>query len=70
MDTQTRAGTEVEVMQKFEEASVLFEHAQNFVGASHIYFREPERAVLAAKIGHSAEERDAMRAAAFAAETL
>lgn len=70
MDAQARAGAKMKVMEEFEEASVLFEDAQNIIGASHVNLGEPEGAVLAPKIGHSAEKRDAMRAATFAAKAL
>ena len=38
MDAQARAGTQIEVDEKFEEVGILFVNAQDFVIVSHLSF--------------------------------
>jgi hypothetical protein len=70
VDAQARARAKVKSVEKFQESRVAFVDAQNFAGPSYLDLGEPEGAVLAAKMGHPAKERDTMRAAAIAAEAI
>jgi hypothetical protein len=49
---------------------ILFVDAHYLVGMSEFCFGEADGAMFATKLLHAAEERDAVRAAAVAAEAL
>ena len=70
MDAEAGAGPEAEVHEEFEKLRILFVDAHYLVGTAHFGFGEADGTVFAAEFLHAAEERDAVRAAAVAAEAF
>jgi len=70
MDAEAGAGPEAEVHEKSEELGILFVDAHYLVGTADFGFRKAQSTMFAAEFLHAAEKRDAVGAAAVAAEAF
>ena len=70
VNAKARSGSKIEIHEKLEKVRIFLVNAQNFVRVAHFGFRKAHRAMFAAEILHAAEERNAVRAATVAPETL
>src|SRR5277367_6560891 len=64
-----RGGTQVALLEEFEERGILLVDAQDFVGVADFGLGEFYGAVFAAKTRHPTEERHTVRAATLASKT-
>jgi len=70
VNSEARAGTKIEIHEKFQEVRIFFVHAEDFVSVAYFGFRKAHGAVFAAKSLHAAEERNTVRAAGITAKSL